>query len=65
MRLLTWSMRYRWWLAIAGVLVIASSIPLYGLVRQEFVPSKRRRRRVRRLCQRPGGRQLGSHERSG
>ncbi|HXJ60481.1 MAG TPA: efflux RND transporter permease subunit [Verrucomicrobiae bacterium] len=37
--LLTRAMQYRWWLALASLLVIASSVPLYKLVRQEYVPS--------------------------
>jgi hydrophobic/amphiphilic exporter-1 (mainly G- bacteria), HAE1 family len=37
-RLLGWSMRHRLAIAAAAALVALSSIPLYGLVRQEFVP---------------------------
>ena len=38
-RLLGWSMRHRLAVAAAAALVALSSIPLYGLVKQEFVPS--------------------------
>jgi hydrophobic/amphiphilic exporter-1 (mainly G- bacteria), HAE1 family len=37
--LLGWSMRHRWWVAGVAVLVMASSVPLYQMVRQEYVPS--------------------------
>ncbi|HEY7649672.1 MAG TPA: efflux RND transporter permease subunit [Methylomirabilota bacterium] len=36
---LGWSMRHRLVVALASVLVIASCVPLYRLVRQEYVPS--------------------------
>jgi len=36
--LLGWSMRRRWLVAGLALLVIASSLPLYKLVRQEYVP---------------------------
>jgi len=36
---LGWSMRHRGLVAIAAVLVILTSVPLYKMVRQEFVPS--------------------------
>ena len=36
--LLAWAMRRRWLVAGLALLVIASSIPLYGVVRQEYVP---------------------------
>jgi HAE1 family hydrophobic/amphiphilic exporter-1 len=38
-RLLRWSMRHRWLVASFALLVMASSVPLYGLVRQEYVPT--------------------------
>ena len=37
--LLAWAMRRRWLVAGLAMLVMASSIPLYGLVKQEYVPS--------------------------
>ncbi len=36
---LGWSMRHRWLVAVAALLVILTSVPLYKMVRQEFVPS--------------------------
>ena len=36
---LGWSMRHRWVVAVAALLVIFTSVPLYKMVRQEFVPS--------------------------
>jgi HAE1 family hydrophobic/amphiphilic exporter-1 len=36
---LGWSMRHRWWVAGVALLIVASSIPLYKMVRQEYVPS--------------------------
>ena len=36
---LTWALRHRPFVAVCGLLVIASSLPLYGIVRQEFIPS--------------------------
>lgn len=38
-RLLAWAMRHRLAISIVALLVIASSVPLYRLVPQEFVPS--------------------------
>ena len=38
-RLLGWSMCHRWLVAVVALLVMASSVPLYKLVRQEYVPS--------------------------
>ena len=38
-RLLGWSMRHRWIVAGVAVLVMATSVPLYKMVRQEYVPS--------------------------
>jgi len=32
-------LRHRSWLLLGSVLVVASSVPLYGLVRQEYVPT--------------------------
>jgi len=37
--LLGWSMRHRWLVAGVAVLVMATSVPLYKMVRQEYVPS--------------------------
>src|SRR5258705_4263391 len=37
--MLTWSMRGRLIVAILAIAVIASSVPLYKMVRQEFIPS--------------------------
>ncbi len=36
---LGWSMRHRWIIAGLALLLIASSVPLYHVVRQEYVPS--------------------------
>jgi HAE1 family hydrophobic/amphiphilic exporter-1 len=36
---LGWSMRHRWLVAGLAALIVATSIPLYGLVRQEYVPT--------------------------
>ena len=36
---LGWTMRHRWIVAGVALLLIASSVPLYGVVRQEYVPS--------------------------
>jgi HAE1 family hydrophobic/amphiphilic exporter-1 len=36
---LGWSMRHRWLVASLALLVIASSVPLYNMVRQEYLPS--------------------------
>jgi HAE1 family hydrophobic/amphiphilic exporter-1 len=33
------SMRHRWVIVVVSVIVIASSVPLYGLVKQEYIPS--------------------------
>jgi HAE1 family hydrophobic/amphiphilic exporter-1 len=38
-RLLDWSMRHRLAVCVVAALVVASAVPLYGLVRQEYVPS--------------------------
>ncbi len=38
-RLLGWSMRHRWIVAGVALLVMATSLPLYKVVRQEYVPS--------------------------
>src|SRR4029079_14603226 len=38
-RMLVFSMRHRLLVSILAVLVVASSVPLYRSVRQEFVPS--------------------------
>jgi HAE1 family hydrophobic/amphiphilic exporter-1 len=37
--MLRWSMGHRAWVAALAVLVMASSVPLYRVVRQEYVPS--------------------------
>ena len=37
-RLLGWAMRWRLCVAAAAALVMASSIPIYGIVKQEFTP---------------------------
>ena len=37
--MLGWSMRHRWVVAGVALLVMASSVPLYKMVRQEYVPS--------------------------
>ncbi len=37
--LLGWSMRHRWIVAGVALLVMATSLPLYKVVRQEYVPS--------------------------
>ena len=39
MRILGWSLQRRWLVASLAVLVMASSVPLYYLVRQEYLPS--------------------------
>ena len=36
---LRWAMRHRWLVAGLALLVMASSVPLYQLVRQEYLPS--------------------------
>ena len=36
---LGWSMRHRWLVAVVALLVMATSVPLYKAVRQEYVPS--------------------------
>jgi HAE1 family hydrophobic/amphiphilic exporter-1 len=38
-RLLTWAMGHRWLVAGVALLITATSVPLYTVVRQEFVPS--------------------------
>ena len=38
-RLLGWAMRRRWLVVVVSVLIVASSVPLYHAVRQEYVPS--------------------------
>ena len=39
LRLLRWCLRRPWTCVAAGALVIASAVPLYGLVRQDYLPS--------------------------
>jgi HAE1 family hydrophobic/amphiphilic exporter-1 len=36
---LSWAMRHRWLVAAGALLIVLSSVPLYKVVRQEFVPS--------------------------
>jgi HAE1 family hydrophobic/amphiphilic exporter-1 len=36
---LRWAMAHRWVVTVAALAVMASSVPLYGLVRQEYIPS--------------------------
>ena len=36
---LGWSMRHRWLVASLAFLIVATSVPLYSLVRQEYVPT--------------------------
>jgi HAE1 family hydrophobic/amphiphilic exporter-1 len=38
-RLLRWALGHRWWVAGLALLVMAASVPLYQLVRQEYLPS--------------------------
>jgi HAE1 family hydrophobic/amphiphilic exporter-1 len=38
-RSLAWAMRHRLFVVVCGLAVIASSVPLYQIVRQEFIPS--------------------------
>lgn len=39
-QMLTWAMNHRPWVAVVAVAVIATSVPLYRLVRQEYLPSQ-------------------------
>jgi HAE1 family hydrophobic/amphiphilic exporter-1 len=39
MSLLSWAMRHRWAVACCAVVVMASSAPLYRIVRQEYIPT--------------------------
>ncbi len=39
MALLEWSMRRRWLVVTCAILVMASSVPLYKMVRQEYIPT--------------------------
>jgi HAE1 family hydrophobic/amphiphilic exporter-1 len=36
---LDWSLRHRWAISLLGLLVVGSSVPLYHLVKQEYIPS--------------------------
>ena len=36
---LAWSMRYRWVIVAVSVLVLASTVPIYRSVKQEYIPS--------------------------
>ncbi|HLO41139.1 MAG TPA: efflux RND transporter permease subunit, partial [Phycisphaerales bacterium] len=38
-RLLRLSMRFRWVMAIVGLVVIASSVPLFSMLRQDYLPA--------------------------
>jgi HAE1 family hydrophobic/amphiphilic exporter-1 len=38
-KMLAWAMRHRWIIAALALLVTASSVPLFRLVKEEFVPS--------------------------
>lgn len=38
-RMLAWSMRHRWLVTATAVLVMASAVPLYKIVRQEYIPT--------------------------
>jgi HAE1 family hydrophobic/amphiphilic exporter-1 len=37
--MLRWSMRLRWGVAVGAIVVMWTAVPLYGLVKQEWVPS--------------------------
>jgi len=37
--MLAWSMRHRWVIVVVSVLVLASTIPIYRSVKQEYIPS--------------------------
>jgi HAE1 family hydrophobic/amphiphilic exporter-1 len=37
--LLQWTMRLRWAVALVAILVMASAVPLYRIVQQEYIPS--------------------------
>ena len=39
LQLLSWSIHHRGWVAIAAIAVMCSSVPLYKIVRQEYVPT--------------------------
>ena len=39
MWMLTLSMRHRWIIVVISLVVIASSVPFYGLVKQEYIPT--------------------------
>ena len=62
MRLLEWSMRHRVAVVGVAVLIAASAVPLYGLVRQEYIPTRRRRGGVR---SHGAGAGRGEHQRHG
>ncbi len=36
---LAWSMRHRWVVVVVGVVVLASTVPIYRSVKQEYIPS--------------------------
>jgi HAE1 family hydrophobic/amphiphilic exporter-1 len=50
---LSFALRHRVLTAIVALLVIASSVPLYKIVRQEYTPGERGRRRIRSAPERP------------
>jgi HAE1 family hydrophobic/amphiphilic exporter-1 len=37
--MLAWSMRHRWVIVVVSVLVLASTVPIYRSVKQEYIPS--------------------------
>lgn len=39
LQLLAWSIRHRGWVAITAIAIMCSSVPLYKMVRQEYVPT--------------------------
>jgi HAE1 family hydrophobic/amphiphilic exporter-1 len=38
-RILRWALGHRWWVAGGALLIVASSVPLYQMVRQEYLPT--------------------------
>ncbi len=39
LRALAWAMRHRGWVALAAIAVVATSVPLYRIVPQEYIPT--------------------------
>lgn len=39
LRLLRWSLRHRSWVALGAILIMLTSIPLYRVVKQEYIPT--------------------------